>query len=334
MIDATDHEGNTAIHVAAFRGQLRVLQAMTAAAPPSTAVRNNAGETLFHSAVTGFGANGFRRLDRQMELLRWLVTEGEIKDIINAVNEEGKTALHVAVAGDLPAEVAELLLTIPEVNLDMEDADGLTALDLLRRRPKSTSTEKMITSVVNAGGRFKSTALGFRVPAFKLRVPPSPGVEFVVPDSEIFLLFCGESQRSSSCSSSERRKKESAVISAAKRVKKLIGGSRSKRETTPLRERLYGTTLQGNKRVTAWNQASPAYSAGSSSSSDSSSLGGSSARSKSPATGVREKEKGFSKVRWMTRKYLCLGGQSTVEGDEGGSGGIFKRATRSPASSS
>ncbi|CAA7400699.1 unnamed protein product [Spirodela intermedia] len=264
IVDSRDYEGNTALHVAAFRGQLPVLEALMAASPSSAASTNNGGDTILHLAVAGFRTSGFRRLDRQLELVRRLAAGDlvNLEEMLNARNGDGRTALHLAVAGDVPAELVELLVAVPSIDLNVQDVDGSTALDLLRRRPRSASTEILIRRVASAGGvssslRPAAVAASSSSSSSQLKgrrqlggFPCSPGTAFRIPDGEMFLFTGlggsdagdGGSRRSSSCSSepssagssggssagNKEKKTRSSVHSAAKHLKFLFTWPRRK----------------------------------------------------------------------------------------------------------
>ena len=146
IISSRDNQGNIALHVAAFRGHLSVVEALIIACPSSSTLTNNSGDTFLHMAVAGFRTPGFRRLDRQMELVKQLVsgTIANIQEIINLRNNDGRTALHMAVIGNMHSNLVELLMTVRSINLNIRDADGLTPLDLLRQHPRSASSEILI----------------------------------------------------------------------------------------------------------------------------------------------------------------------------------------------
>ncbi|GMI75100.1 hypothetical protein like AT3G01750 [Hibiscus trionum] len=154
IITSTDNQGNTALHVAAYRGYLKVVEFLFQASPSLASVKNDYGNTFLHVAVAGFRTPGFRRIDRQIELMRQLVC-GEvfdIRDIINVRNSDGRTALHMAVTENVQSSLVELLMFVPYIDLNVRDADGLTPLDLLKRRPKSASSEILIKELIAAGG--------------------------------------------------------------------------------------------------------------------------------------------------------------------------------------
>ncbi|KAK1617969.1 hypothetical protein QYE76_023486 [Lolium multiflorum] len=211
IINSTDNQGNTALHVAAYRGHLPVVNALVAASPSALSAVNNAGDTFLHSAIAGFRTPGFRRLDRQLELTRHLVRErtADIRKIINLRNDAGLTALHMAVVGCVHPDLVELLMTTPSIDLNVEDADGMTPLALLKEQLRSTTSERLIKQIVSAGGVLSSSVMRTRsavVSQIKMRggIAISPGTMFKISDAEIFLysgIGATESRRASSCSS-------------------------------------------------------------------------------------------------------------------------------------
>ncbi|KAJ0973102.1 hypothetical protein J5N97_021061 [Dioscorea zingiberensis] len=270
IINSRDNQGNTALHVAAFRGHLAIVKALVDASPSSSCLINNAGDTFLHMAVAGFRTPGFRRLDRQMELMKQLIS-GNIVDvckIINVRNHEGRTVLHTAVIGNVHSNLVELLTSVKSINLNIRDIDGMTPLDLLSQRPRSASSEILIKQLISAGGISNSKDNISRsaiVSQMKMQgIGSSPGTSFRISDAEIFLYSgvdvpepaVGEriSGRASSCSSaskpeitqcetvdendvpSDHKKKLNSVNNAARRLKILLRWPRrqeKKAETTP-----------------------------------------------------------------------------------------------------
>lgn len=253
IITSTDNQGNTALHVAAYRGYLKVVGFLIQASLSLASVKNDYGNTFLHVAVAGFRTPGFRRIDRQIELMKQLVC-GEvvnIRDIINVRNLDGRTALHMAVTENVQSSLVELLMSVPSIDLNVRDADGLTPLDLLKRRPKSASSEILIKELIAAGGISNcqdNVARSAIVSHLKEHgIGASPGTSFRVPDAEIF-LYTGfentydagcdqESVEYSSClselsdlnlSTSFDTKKSSSVNHTARRLKNFLHWPRKK----------------------------------------------------------------------------------------------------------
>ncbi|ESW23551.1 hypothetical protein PHAVU_004G056800 [Phaseolus vulgaris] len=193
MINSTDHKGNTSLHVAASRGQLATAEALVSAFPTLISLRNNSGETFFHKAVSGFQSHAFKRLDKQVELLRNMLSgkNFHVGDIINDKNNDGRTALHMAIIGNIHTDLVQLLMTAPSINVNICDVDGMTPLDYLRQHPNSASSDILIKKLISAGGMFgcqghssrKAIASHLRMQS----IGSSPGTSFRVSDTEIFL---------------------------------------------------------------------------------------------------------------------------------------------------
>lgn len=196
IINSTDSHGNTALHVAAYRGHLSVVEVLILASPSLASVTNSYGDTFLHLAVAGFRTPGFRRVDRQIELMKQLLCGKiiNIEDIINVRNNDGRTALHMAVTENIQTSLVGLLVTVWSINLNVRDSNGMTPLDLLKQRPMSTSSNILIKQLISAGGITNCQDRKVRnVLASHLReqgVVCSPGTSFRIPDGEI-LLYAG-----------------------------------------------------------------------------------------------------------------------------------------------
>ncbi|KAK6160368.1 hypothetical protein DH2020_003749 [Rehmannia glutinosa] len=206
ILNSVDNLGNTALHLAAYRGQLSVVEILTSASPSSASLTNNYGDTFLHMAVSGFSAPSFRRMDRQIELMKQLVSGNliNIEDIINVRNNDGRTALHLAVIDNIQSDIVELLMSVRYINLNIRDADGNTPLDLLKQRPLSASSEILIKRLISAGGISDcrdENARNAIASHLKMHhgIGGSPGTSFRIPDAEIFLYAGIEDLGPSSC---------------------------------------------------------------------------------------------------------------------------------------
>ncbi|KAF3792755.1 E3 ubiquitin-protein ligase [Nymphaea thermarum] len=258
ITNCRDNQGNTALHLAAFRGHLEVVKVLILASLSLSSATNDAGDTFLHMAVSGFRTPGFRRLDRQMELMKVLVS-GQVvclAELINLKNNEGRTALHLAMIGNISCDLVELLMSVPLIDVNIRDLDGLTPLDLLNLHPHSASSEILIKQLVSAGGISNSCSHSARnalTSHLKMQsMGSSPGTSFKISDAEIFLYSGTEnaydpaekacSVRSSSCSNSNKsgefshseimdmspgphtiHKPSNSVTSAARRLRNLLG---------------------------------------------------------------------------------------------------------------
>ncbi|KAL6139483.1 hypothetical protein ACLB2K_057787 [Fragaria x ananassa] len=226
IINSRDHQGNTALHVAASRGHLAAVEALLSAFPSSMiSTTNNSGETFLHKVISGFQTPAFRRLDRQIQLLKILVCGRvfDIEEVINAKNNEGRTALHTAIIGNVHSDLVQILMMSQSIDVNVRDVDGMTALDYLRQWPRSASSDKLIRQLISAGGIFgcqdyynarKSIASHLKMQGDG----GSPGTSFKISDTEIFLYTGIENV---------------PVASAVHQHKLSIGSNVSSRELNP-----------------------------------------------------------------------------------------------------
>ncbi|KAI3725956.1 hypothetical protein L1987_65752 [Smallanthus sonchifolius] len=198
IINSTDKQGNTALHTAAYRGQLSTVEVLIQVCPALIHSRNNAGETFLHKAVTGFQTATFRRLDRQIVLMKQLVCSKsfQIEETINATDNEGRTPLHLANSGNLHSDLVELLMIAGSLDVNIRDNNGIAPLDLLKQRPGSASSELLTRKLISAGATLSSQDYTARkLLASRLKRGgnggggggASPGTSFKLSDSEVFL---------------------------------------------------------------------------------------------------------------------------------------------------
>ena len=243
IIASKDYQGNTALHVAAYRGYLAVAEILILASPSLASFTNNYGDTFLHMAVSGFQTPGFRRVDRQIELFTQLMSGKivNIKDITNVKNNDGRTALH----------------TINQLNIS--DMDAMTPLDLLKQRPRSASSEILIKQLISAGGiSYRQDNIARKAIVSHLKghgIGKSPGTSFRIPDAEVFLYTGIENASDASCDhrsvgdnsclsgpsdidtgNSSENKKSGSVNNAARRLRSLLQLPRRKEKKASVME--------------------------------------------------------------------------------------------------
>lgn len=192
IINSKDNNGNTALHVAAHRGHLSVVESLITSSPPSIHEKNNLGETFLHMVMSGFQNPTFHRLDRQIELTKKLVQKKlkEIEKIINEKDNNGRTALHVAIIGNVHLDIVEFLMTVGSINVNIRDKNYMTPLDLLKQGPRSADSDILTKHLILAGGIFSCQDYSARksiASHLRMRSIGSPGTSFTISDSEIFL---------------------------------------------------------------------------------------------------------------------------------------------------
>ncbi|TVU18624.1 hypothetical protein EJB05_34731 [Eragrostis curvula] len=273
IVNTVDDQGNTALHIAAFRGHLSVVKALITASSSLIPATNEAGDTFFHMALTGFGTPGFRRLDRQMELVRQLISGSimDISSIINEQNDDGKTVLHLAVVGNLHSNLVELLMSVPSIDLNIRDNNGMTPLDFLRKQPRTASSEILIKQLILAGGITNSRDLETRSAiASQLKmhcIVGSPGTSFKITDAEMFLHAgidaSSISERTESFSSIRRvnseiqgpnLKKLNSFQDAAKHLKDLLRWPRRKGKKSAGGQKELDDDASSVDSVKSWSQ--------------------------------------------------------------------------------
>ncbi|KAH8495452.1 hypothetical protein H0E87_018579 [Populus deltoides] len=243
IIASKDYQGNTALHVAAYRGYLAVAEILILASPSLASFTNNYGDTFLHMAVSGFQTPGFRRVDRQIELFTQLMSGKivNIKDVTNVKNNDGRTALH----------------TINQLNIS--DMDAMTPLDLLKQRPRSASSEILIKQLISAGGiSYRQDNIARKAIVSHLKghgIGKSPGTSCRIPDAEVFLYTGIENASDASCDhrsvgdnsclsgpsdidtgNSSENKKSGSVNKAARRLRSLLQLPRRKEKKAAVME--------------------------------------------------------------------------------------------------
>lgn len=214
IINLTDSQGNTALHVASYRGYLPVLEVLILASPSLALLTNHHGDTFLHLAVAGFKSPGFRRLDKHTELMKQLVSGKimNIQDIINVKNNDGRTALHVSLIDNIHCELVELLMSVPSIDLNIIDAYGMTPLDLLKQRQKSASSDILIKRLISSGGVSncqENDAMVRNNYTLFTHLKGSPGTSFRIPDAEIFLYTGIENNESNNANCNQAASVES-----------------------------------------------------------------------------------------------------------------------------
>ncbi|XP_076901024.1 uncharacterized protein LOC143555344 [Bidens hawaiensis] len=203
IVNSTDSQGNTALHDAAYNGHLHVVKLLISSSPSLITSTNNYGDTFLHTAVAGFRTPGFRRVDQQVDLMKHLVS-GKIvnfEDIVNIKNNDGRTALHIAIFENIHSDLVELLMTVRYIDLNIRDVDQMTPLDILKQQPVSASSEILIKRLISAGGisnyndYMTRTALASHLRTHG--IAGSPGTCFRVPDAEIIFYICADNDQES-----------------------------------------------------------------------------------------------------------------------------------------
>jgi len=128
-INQTDNDGNMPLRSAAIHGKVDVVQALLEAGAEPNAKNSKTGLTALHEAAA-YG---------HLEVIEALI---DARADINQTDNDGNTPLHTAVSLTLPwcqtpeeleaeiEEVVKLLTEQPQINLNLKNNSGETALDI------------------------------------------------------------------------------------------------------------------------------------------------------------------------------------------------------------
>ncbi|KAH9303602.1 hypothetical protein KI387_008006 [Taxus chinensis] len=157
IIAFIDDQGNTPLHVASYRGHLGIVKQLISSFPSLLTPKNNDGNNILHMVVVGFRASGFRRIDKQMDLVRHLILDKniDVPKIISCKNKEGIIAMHLVVLGKvIHKKLVELLLSAPGLNINICDKHGMSVVDILELNLVSGITSNpLLKQLALAGGR-------------------------------------------------------------------------------------------------------------------------------------------------------------------------------------
>ncbi|XP_062175672.1 ankyrin repeat-containing protein BDA1-like [Alnus glutinosa] len=120
-------DGKTSLHCAAVTGRVRVIEEVIGFSPDCIGDVTQRGETVLHLAVK---YNQFEAFKAMVDLSKQL----NIKDILNAGDEDGNTVLHLAIARK-QSQTVKLLLggdgsQQEAVSANVTNKSGFTALDV------------------------------------------------------------------------------------------------------------------------------------------------------------------------------------------------------------
>ncbi|KAG8391448.1 hypothetical protein BUALT_Bualt01G0188900 [Buddleja alternifolia] len=145
MCFACDRDGRNPLHVAAVRGRIEVLKEMLTAKPDAALAvvnrRGGGGESILHLCVEYC----------QFEALKVVMENVDFGERINSRDGNGNTVLHVAVA-DNQIETTEYLLSIPTIQVNTPNLNGMTSMDILFQRRREMNIDLHLQESLNRSG--------------------------------------------------------------------------------------------------------------------------------------------------------------------------------------
>ncbi|CDP13438.1 unnamed protein product [Coffea canephora] len=156
MCWARDRDGRNPLHLAAMYGRVAVLQVLIHAGFRAALEKTDGGGTILHLCIKY----------NQLEALKILVDKLKDPEFVNAKNEDGMTILHLAVYYE-QYETIKYLLVNAGVEVNIKNANGKTALDLLFGQGVTKSSE--ISSCLQEAGAMKAKEIRSPIDDRKLK---------------------------------------------------------------------------------------------------------------------------------------------------------------------
>ena len=170
LLSLKDKGGNTPMLFAAFRGNIKIMEKMIELGVKYNCV-NNAGLNIIHMAAQSDCSNVivyfkekynfklFENDDLNNNSLHWACSSGSKsaldylllyinkknnnENIINSVNNQGQTALHITILTTGSVSTIKKLIK-KNIDINIKDNSGLSVLDLVKNNDKYKNIEKII----------------------------------------------------------------------------------------------------------------------------------------------------------------------------------------------
>ncbi|KAF8406847.1 hypothetical protein HHK36_005968 [Tetracentron sinense] len=135
-----DQNGRTPLQIATIKGRVTILSELIRVKPESTRVLTDRGETILHLCVK----------HNRLASLQLLVGSIQEDELLNWKDHDGNTILHLAVARK-QIEAIQFLLTTTRVEVNVLNANGSTALDVLQQSSRDLRDTEIKESLRGAG---------------------------------------------------------------------------------------------------------------------------------------------------------------------------------------
>ncbi|XP_039135727.1 ankyrin repeat-containing protein BDA1-like [Dioscorea cayenensis subsp. rotundata] len=142
-----DRDGRLAIHIAAMKGRIDILEELIKVCPESAKALTYQHESILHNAVQ---FNSFEIIEF---LIKKLEVDDNINELFNLKDDKGNTILHHAVARRQLQSVKLLLSKGELAEVNTMNHKGLTALDVLLDSPREHGDLTLGEVIRAAGGK-------------------------------------------------------------------------------------------------------------------------------------------------------------------------------------
>lgn len=132
-----DKHGFFPIHIASSQGHTHVIQEMLTYCPDSRDLLTLQGHNILHVMAKNGKTKAFRGMLKMAEL----------EKLENEKDEEGNTPLHIATLYGYP-KIVSTLTWDPRVKLELENNDGLTALDIAEEDMETMASFSKVYSII------------------------------------------------------------------------------------------------------------------------------------------------------------------------------------------
>ncbi|XP_031477401.1 ankyrin repeat-containing protein At2g01680-like [Nymphaea colorata] len=137
-----DKEGWTPLHMAATKGSVHILSEILSVSRESMAMLTIAGDSVLHLGVK----------NNRLDVVKYVVENMDVSEILNLRDRGGNTILHLAVAAKLP-QMVKYIVSKTRIDINMVNLDGLTALDMVGDEDRVDKARQMRTALENAGAK-------------------------------------------------------------------------------------------------------------------------------------------------------------------------------------
>ncbi|XVF34591.1 hypothetical protein REPUB_Repub18cG0071800 [Reevesia pubescens] len=135
-----DFDGRNPLHIAAIKGHLDVLIELVHARSWAARLPMDEDETILHACVRY----------NQLEAMKLLVERVADHEFVNCKNYDGNTILHLAIAAK-QTEAINFIISSTTVDVNCQNEDGFTALDLLSQNQRDVKDKEIIESLKRIG---------------------------------------------------------------------------------------------------------------------------------------------------------------------------------------